>query len=141
MQKYTFICENPYDNSKLTYESHAGDLNTLLEDFTHFLRGSGFAVNGLFETVPESDCSSEFATEVDYEGSYDYYDQAYDDLQQTINFQDDSVFKQIVEQHQQSLDRDFNNKTFGAVCGTCKIPKNIMKNEPCFDSNCPKETW
>jgi glycosidase len=118
MQKYTFICENPYDNSKLTYESHAEGLSTLLEDFTHFLRGSGFVINGLSETIPESDCSSEFATEVDYEGSYDYYDQAYDDMQYDLNFQDDSVFKRIVEQHEKQLDRDFNNKTFGTVKGT-----------------------
>jgi hypothetical protein len=117
MQKYTFICENPYDNSKLTYESNCESLYKLLEDFTHFLRGSGFAVNGLSETIPESDCSSEFAAEVDYEGSYDYYDQAYDELIQTTSSQSDSIFKQIVEQHEKQLDLDFNNRNFGAVKG------------------------
>lgn len=57
MSKFTFIKEPDPDNwiedgdGKLTVEINALELDRILEEFTYFLRGAGFFVDGHLEVV------------------------------------------------------------------------------------------
>ena len=61
MSKFTFIKEPDPDNwiedgdGKLTVEINALELDRILEEFTYFLRGAGFFVDGHLELVYDED--------------------------------------------------------------------------------------
>jgi hypothetical protein len=117
MAKFTLKCEqydyNIYTGTKsglsqsITHEFELDELDMILENFEMFLRGCGYGFSGRVDIVkddykveaelPDNDCSSEF-----YDGSME------------IDF---DVFKQIMKNHENQLDRDFKNQTFGEIKG------------------------
>ena len=111
--KFTFICEDDFSKSKTTVECQAETINHVLDNFQDFLRGSGFHINGYLDVVPNEDNEETFT---------DHYD---------------------LNDFDQGRDRfDFNIASFDeqeqiTLCPVCKIDMNIMKNNNCYDKNCP----
>jgi hypothetical protein len=59
MAKYTFTCQHTdfYGNNidKIVYEKESDTLNSLLEAFENFLKGSGFVFDGVVDIVPHDE--------------------------------------------------------------------------------------
>ena len=57
MAKFTFICEDELSvvEAKRTVEFNSGSLDQVLEEFEHFLRGSGFYFRGQLDFIDEEE--------------------------------------------------------------------------------------
>lgn len=57
MAKFTFICEDELSavEAKRTVEFNSGSLDQVLEEFEHFLRGSGFYFQGQLDFIDDSE--------------------------------------------------------------------------------------
>lgn len=130
VQKYTFIHENKFNGSKLTLETEAESLSQILTDFTDFLRGAGFQIEGYLDVV-----------------SYDEEPEDYSDHYDTSAGGDTGITLDL------DLDYDHPEANWGgweqtssslmeedkiSLCPVCKIDNNVMKEHTCFDKNCPK---
>jgi hypothetical protein len=119
MTKYTFICEDEFNGSKVTFESNPTSMEGLLQDFAQFMKGSGFVFDGYLDVIdpsmPESACTSEYdyGIEIDDELDYDHPE---------ANF-------------------DYNEQKEDTKCSLCGISKEIMAHHQCFDKKCPRGTW
>lgn len=84
MSKYTFIKEPDPNNwmeegdSKLTVEINAIELDRILEEFTYFLRGSGFFADGHLELVHDEELIT-----IDDEEDLDNVDQFFNKANET----------------------------------------------------------
>jgi hypothetical protein len=115
INKFTFIREESFHGSKITYETPSESLDQILSEFGDFLRGCGFVINGYLDVVnddyPESVCTSEYS--VNDEMDYDHPE---------ANF-------------------DYQESETLSTCPVCFIEKSLMKKHECFDEKCPKDTW
>jgi len=124
MARYTFTCEHfDYDMfrgeengvaSKHTTEFRTDSLETMLENFELFLRGSGFHFDGVLDVVkPEEDDLN--------------------DEDEPVNY----TWSKIVERHMTDMENDEIQR---GVCEICKLPLETMLQHNCFDEQCPLKT-
>jgi hypothetical protein len=132
MARYTFTCEHlDYDMfrgeengvaSKHTTEFSADTLETMLENFELFLRGSGFHFDGVLDVVkPEEDDLTNFGFSTDYEND------------EPVNY----AWSKIVERHMTDMENDEIQR---GACEICKLPLETMLQHNCFDEQCPLKT-
>ena len=124
MARYTFTCEHlDYDMfrgeengvaSKHTTEFSADTLETMLENFELFLRGSGFVFDGVIDVVkPESD-----------------------------NFENEEEPNTRVMDHivADLLQQKETEELKIGICEVCKLPIDVMLRHSCFEDICPLKT-
>jgi hypothetical protein len=131
MARYTFICENfKYDDftgdetniaSKHTTEFRADDLNSVLEEFEMFMRGSGFHFDGVIDVVKPEEES--IWTDEEIELISEPYE--------------NNVWSQILERHMTDLENDTIQR---GTCEVCKLPLETMLQHNCYDEQCPLKT-
>lgn len=132
MAKYTLICEEKYDNSKVTVEFEANNIHNILPQFETFIRASGFSyMQGSLEFVDYSKGCEEF--EGDFELSYPEYPEYTD-------FGTDDISVGNIVYDGGTLD-DITSEEVYNKCSVCNIEKDIMKSNVCYDKRCPKDTW
>jgi hypothetical protein len=88
MNKYTFVYEHTDIFTeklvtKLTMETHADSLNSILEEFENFLKGAGFVIDGRLDVVSDDykfDDEYEFDDETDDDNSDDIWNDTDDEV-------------------------------------------------------------
>jgi hypothetical protein len=138
MSRYTFICENfKYDEftgdetgvaAKHTTEFRADDLNSVLEEFEMFLKGSGFHFDGVIDVVKPEE-----------EQNWDDEEEMFSDLLITPSnpkpaMDQSNVWSKVIERHM----TDMENETIQrGTCEICKLPLETMLQHNCYDDQCP----
>lgn len=126
IQKFIFIHENDFNQSKLTFESGAESLNQILTDFADFLRGAGFQIDGYLDVVSYDDQSEDYSDHYPENVCSSQYNDMIDD-------------EELDYEHPEA-NFDWDRDTL-SLCPVCKIDTNIMKGHECFDKNCPKSFY
>jgi len=140
-------------NAETTIEFSADYLPTILEHFEMFIRGSGFHPTGILDFVDEEDeyTTPKFEPAVDeYEELDEYTQTLIDDCEWP--FPKDrpsegpkeepwygvspSVAMQWTVKELQKGPMTVESVT--NICPVCKIDNETMKNNKCWDNNCPK---
>lgn len=132
MAKYTFICEEKYDGSKITLEFEANNIHNILPKIETFVRASGFSyMQGSLDFVPHSD-NFEFDFGEQPIPSYGTDDIQVGNIHVVGDIQiDDTEINYLRE----------NELDLYAKCSICGIEKDIMKSNVCYDKRCPKDNW
>jgi len=140
-------------NAETTIEFSADSLPDILEHFEMFIRGSGFHPTGILDFVDEEDeyTTPKFEPAVDEDEELDEYTQTLiDDCEWP--FPKDrpsegpkeepwygvspSVAMQWTVKELQKGPMTVESVT--NICPVCKIDNETMKNNKCWDNNCPK---
>ena len=166
MARYTFTCEHFNYNdfgdenniaSKHTTEFRADTLETMLENFEMFLRGSGFHFDGVIDVVSLED---------DVEDDVSVMSHIADDLiRQNSKKSEEDIFGDVFVSNESEIDFDFGaagptltvlpgleplatedefqiNLDFeNENCSLCKLPISVMDLHQCFDPSCPSGAY
>jgi hypothetical protein len=119
MSKFTFICQEesmPFVSSveaKRTVEFRADGLNDILQEFECFLRGSGFYIDGRLDIVN-------------------------DEWSEIPEDEEDNTVEESKQRWTATVNSLMNPPKFRANgCEVCGLDKSMMKNNRCYDDNCP----
>ncbi len=140
-------------NAETTIEFSADSLPDILEHFEMFLRGSGFHPTGILDFVDEEDeyTTPKFEPAVDEDEELDEYTQTLIDdcewpfpkerpsegpKEEPWNGVSPSVAMQWTVKELQKGPMTVESVT--NICPVCKIDNETMKNNKCWDNNCPK---
>ena len=167
MARYTFTCEhfdyNDFNGdeqnvaAKHTTEFRADTLETMLENFEMFLRGSGFHFDGVIDVVSLED---------DVEDDVSVMSHIADDLiRQNSKKSEEDIFGDVFVSNESEIDFDFGaagptltvlpgleplateddfqiNLDFeNENCSLCKLPISVMDLHQCFDPSCPSGAY
>ena len=160
MARYTFTCEHfEYDlyrgdengvASKHTTEFRADTLETMLENFEMFLRGSGFHFDGVIDVVSLED---------GVEDDVSVMSHIADDLiRQNSKKSEEDIFGDVFVSNESEIDFDFgaagptltvaseddlqlNLNLENENCSLCKLPISVMDLHQCFDPSCPSGAY
>ncbi len=124
--KYVFKQIDSYTPSETTVEFEADSLETILEQFEFFLKGSGYQISGTLDIVyPDEEIN---------------YDDINIDLSsygagQPVDFETDTT---VMAHVAADLLRQMENKELAQErCSVCGLDAALMKDHTCFDKNCP----
>ena len=140
-------------NAETTIEFSADTLSTILEHFEMFIRGSGFHPTGILDFVDEEDeyTTPKFEPAVDEDEKLDEWTQTLiDDCEWPFPKErpsegpkeepwygvSPSVAMQWTVKELQKGPMTVESVT--NICPVCKIDNETMKNNKCWDNNCPK---
>ncbi len=162
MARYTFTCEHFNYNvfgdenniaSKHTTEFRADTLETMLENFEMFLRGSGFHFDGVVDIVPhESDdveddevdtsVMSHIADDLIHQNSKKSEEDIFGDIfTSNKNIQTDfgaaGPTLTVASEDDFQLNLNLENEN----CSLCKLPISVMELHQCFDPSCPSGAY
>jgi hypothetical protein len=152
--KYVFKQIDSYTPSETTVEFEADSLETILEQFEMFLKGSGYQISGTLDIVyPEEEINYD-----DINIDLSSYGQQSDDIVLNfgaaepaldLNFETDtSVMAHIAadllrqNEKQNGIKVDFGDykvkfDSMDDNCPLCRLPKSVMQSHNCFDEKCP----
>jgi len=139
--------------AETTVEFHADSLPDILEQFEMFLRGSGFHPTGILDFVDEEDeyTTPKFEPAVDEDEKLDEWTQTLIDdcewpfpkerpsegpKEEPWHDVSPSVAMQWTVKELQKGPMTVESVT--NICPVCKIDNETMKNNKCWDNNCPK---
>jgi hypothetical protein len=138
--KYVFKQIDSYTPSETTVEFEADSLETILEQFEFFLKGSGYKISGTLDIVYPDE-------EINYDGiniDLSSYGQQSDDIilnlgaaepALDLNFETDTT---VMAHVAADLLRQMENKELAKErCSVCGLDADLMKDHTCFDKNCP----
>ena len=132
-------------NAETTIEFSADSLPDILEQFEMFLRGSGFHPSGTLDfvnyedpyTTPKFECAEENYEDDEEEEEHEWT--------QTLRNDSEWPFPRNLPKEKESngvMDWTAANlirpPKMLDVCPICKIDNETMKNNACWDKNCPK---
>jgi hypothetical protein len=162
MARYTFTCEHFNYNdfgdenniaSKHTTEFRADTLETMLENFEMFLRGSGFHFDGVIDVVSlEDDVSvmSHIADDLIRQNSKKSEEDIFGDVfvsnESEIDFDFGAAgptltvlpgLEPLATEDDFQINLDFENEN----CSLCKLPISVMDLHQCFDPSCPSGAY
>lgn len=140
-------------NAVTTVEFNADTIPDILEHFEMFLRGSGFHPTGILDFVDEEDeyTTPKFEPAVDEDEELDEYTQTLIDdcewpfpkdrpsegpKEEPWHGVSPSVAMQWTVKELQKGPMTVESVT--NICPVCKIDNETMKNNKCWDNNCPK---
>ncbi len=140
-------------NAETTIEFSADSLPDILEHFEMFIRGSGFHPTGILDFVDEEDeyTTPKFEPAVDEDEELDEYTQTLIDdcewpfpkdrpsegpKEEPWHGVSPSVAMQWTVKELQKGPMTVESVT--NICPVCKIDNETMKNNKCWDNNCPK---
>jgi hypothetical protein len=140
-------------NAETTIEFSADSLPDILEHFEMFLRGSGFHPTGILDFVDEEDeyTTPKFEPAVDEDEKLDEWTQTLIDdcewpfpkerpsegpKEEPWHGASPSVAMQWTVKELQKGPMTVESVT--NICPVCKIDNETMKNNKCWDNNCPK---
>jgi len=140
-------------NAETTVEFSADSLPDILEHFEMFIRGSGFHPTGILDFVDEEDeyTTPKFEPAVDEDEELDEYTQTLIDdcewpfpkerpsegpKEEPWHGVSPSVAMQWTVKELQKGPMTVESVT--NICPVCKIDNETMKNNKCWDNNCPK---
>ena len=138
-------------NAVTTVEFSADTLSSVMEQFELFIRGAGFYPSGTLEFVDEEEYFSKFEPAVDEDEELDEWTQTLiDDCEWPFPKErpsegskeepwygvSPSVAMQWTVKELQKGPMTVESVT--NICPVCKIDNETMKNNKCWDNNCPK---
>ena len=140
-------------NAETTVEFSADTLTSVLEHFEMFIRGSGFHPTGILDFVDEEDeyTTPKFEPAVDEDEKLDEWTQTLIDdcewpfpkdrpsegpKEEPWHGVSPSVAMQWTVKELQKGPMTVESVT--NICPVCKIDNETMKNNKCWDNNCPK---
>ena len=140
-------------NTETTIEFSADSLPDILEHFEMFIRGSGFHPTGILDFVDEEDeyTTPKFEPAVDEDEELDEWTQTLIDdcewpfpknrpsegpKEEPWHGVSPSVAMQWTVKELQKGPMTVESVT--NICPVCKIDNETMKNNKCWDNNCPK---
>ena len=140
-------------NAETTIEFSADSLPDILEHFEMFIRGSGFHPTGILDFVDEEDeyTTPKFEPAVDEDEKLDEWTQTLiDDCEWP--FPKDRPFEGPKEEPWHGVSPSvamqwtvkelqkgpMTVESVTNICPVCKIDNETMKNNKCWDNNCPK---
>lgn len=125
--KYIFKQIDSYTPSETTVEFETDSLETILEQFEFFLKGSGYKISGTLDVVYPDE-------EVNFDGiNIDL--SSYGAAQPVEDYEiDTSVMAHVAA----DLLRQMENKELAQErCSVCGLDSELMKDHTCFDKSCP----
>lgn len=128
--KYIFKQIDSYTPSETTVEFEADSLETILEQFEFFLKGSGYKISGTLDVVYPDE-------EVNFDGiNIDL--SSYCAAQPVEDYEiDTSVMAHVAA----DLLRQMENKELAQErCSVCGLSSELMNDHDCFDTQCPLKT-